>query len=275
MAVPRAPLWRLLLERGLAATERQARALCLSGEVLVDGVRVDKPGVAVPSRAAVALRRARPYASRGGEKLAFALPRFGVAVAGRVALDCGASTGGFTDCLLQHGAARVYAVDVGFGQLLGRLRQDPRVVDLERTNLSEVGAANLAPPPTLVTLDLSYLPLAEAWTILAPWLPAGAEVLSLVKPLFEVQEGEAPGARRTGVIPGRSPYVEALWRLRNACAALGWSALGVAASPVRGGAGTIEFFLHAALRPGEAFGREAVEAAVQAALGTPPGPAGV
>lgn len=256
MAVPRLALWRLLVERGLAETEQAARALCLSGEVLLDGARADKPGTLVKAVALVSLRRQRGYASRGGEKLAYALERFGVGVQGRIALDCGASTGGFTDCLLQRGAARVYAVDVGYGQLLGRLRQDPRVVNLERTNLGAVGRHCLDPLPSVVTLDLSYLPLAEAWRLVARWLPEGADVISLVKPLFEVDDAVA---RRSGVLVGPAPYRNLLSRLVATCGDMRWSACGVAASPIQGHAGTLEFLLYARASSGLASACAAAE----------------
>lgn len=214
----------------------------MSGQVLVADRPADKPGVSVAADAPLRIRGQRPFASRGGEKLAFALRTFGLEAQGRTALDAGASTGGFTDCLLRHGAARVYAVEVGYGQLLGRLRQDPRVVNLERTNLGELRPEHLAPPPDLVTLDLSYLPLAVAWRTVAPLLAAGSDVVSLVKPLFEVSDAEA---RRTGVLEGVEPYRSVLQRLVRDCAELGWSPLGVAASPIRGSRGTVEFLLHA------------------------------
>jgi 23S rRNA (cytidine1920-2'-O)/16S rRNA (cytidine1409-2'-O)-methyltransferase len=238
-------LWRALLDRGLARSEAEARALVMAGKVLVDDRRLDKAGARIAPDAAIRLRGVKAYASRGGEKLHAALDRLAIAVPGRVALDAGASTGGFTDCLLAHGAARVYAVDVGYGQLVGRLRQDPRVVVMERTNLAEVPTA-LEPRPTLVTLDLSYLPLATAWRIVARWLPAGGDVVSLVKPLFEVDNAEA---RRTGRIPAACEYVALLERLLADTAAMGWSAAGLIASPVRGSRGTLEFFLHARRAP--------------------------
>ncbi len=252
------------MDQGLAPSEREARALCLSGDVLVAGQRVDKAGTPVDPVVPIRLRGQRPYASRGGEKLAFALRHFAVDVSGCVALDCGASTGGFTDCLLRHGAARVYAVDAGFGQLLGRLRQDPRVVNLERTNLGEVGPDRLDPLPSVVTLDLSYLPLAEAWRIVGGWLPAGADVISLVKPLFEVDD---PAARRTGRIRGDADYLAVLERLVGGCAGLGWSARAVAASPLRGSQGTVEFLLYTHAHPGPDLPAGDLEAAVRAARG--------
>lgn len=245
----RAPIWRALCDRGLAESEPRARALVLTGQVLVDDRPVVKPGTMIPVTAAIRVRGLKNYASRGGDKLDFALRSFTLDVTGRVALDAGASTGGFTDCLLQHGVARVYAVDVGYGQLLGRLRQDPRVISLERTNLSAVRGLGLKPIPSLITLDLSYLGLARAWRVVQEWLPSGSDIISLVKPLFEVEDTEA---RRTGKIEGEQPYVDVLARLVGAAHDLNWSIVGVVASPIRGGHDTQEFLMHARSVPGGA-----------------------
>jgi 23S rRNA (cytidine1920-2'-O)/16S rRNA (cytidine1409-2'-O)-methyltransferase len=269
----RVPLWQAVLEAGLAEGEAAARALILAGQVLVDGQRIDKPGTPVRPGQNVQVRGVRAFASRGGYKLQAALEHFRVQVRDRVALDAGASTGGFTDCLLQWGAARVYAVDIGYGQLLGRLRQDPRVVNLERTHLRDVGPG-LDPLPTLVTLDLSYLPLAAAWRMIDRWLPAGGEVIALVKPLFEVDD---PLARRTGRIEGTAPYVAVLRRLVADAEALGWSVLGCMASPLRGSGGTVEFLLYLLRQPGRSAALDLqglVQAALNAAGGALDPPAG-
>lgn len=167
----------------------------------------------------------------GREKLELALARFEVDVRGRVALDCGASTGGFTQALLDAGAARVYAVDAGFGQLLGSLRQDPRVVNMERTNLAEV---HVEEPVDLVTLDLSYLSLADA----LPQLQCGAELLALVKPMFELRLGRLPDDQPTAL-------AESLELVAAAVAATGWVVVGSCESPVLGRNGALEGFVHA------------------------------
>ena len=182
----------------------------MAGQVLVDGQRIDKSGALVASDAPLDVRGRRHYVSRGGYKLAAALDHFGVVVADRVVLDSGASTGGFTDCLVQRGAALVYAVDVGYGQLAGSLRVNPRVCTLERTNLGEVDPSTLDPQPTLVTLDLSYLSLTAALPLAAHLFTAHGEVLALFKPLFEVDD---PEARRTGRVDDPKVLVEALRRV--------------------------------------------------------------
>lgn len=265
----RLALWRALIERGLAESERDARGLIMSGRVLVDDQPVDKAGASVHAPAAIRIRGQRHYASRGGEKLEHALGCFGISPLGRVALDAGASTGGFTDCLLHHGAMRVFAVEVGFGQLLGRLRQDPRVVNLERTNLGDLKLEWLQPPPTLATLDLSYLPLAKAWRIIQPFMARHSDIVNLVKPLFEVNDATA---RRTGVIGGAAPYLEILERLVDDCLAMGWSPVAISPSPIRGSSGTVEFLAHVknVLHVGP---RPDVEQAVTAAFTTQVGAA--
>lgn len=171
----------------------------------------------------------------GREKLAFALDRFSVAVEGRVAFDCGASTGGFTQALLDAGAARVYAVDAGFGQLLGSLRQDPRVVNRERTNLAD---ARVDEPVDVVTLDLSYLALTDALPQLHLELAAGADLLALVKPMFELRLGALPENQEEGL---RRATVTAI----DGAGVAGWTLVDSAESPVRGNGGAVEGFLHA------------------------------
>ncbi|HEX4906834.1 MAG TPA: SAM-dependent methyltransferase [Acidimicrobiales bacterium] len=171
----------------------------------------------------------------GVEKLTFALDRFGVDVRGRVAFDCGASTGGFTRALLDAGASRVYAVDAGFGQLLGSLRQDDRVVNMERTNLAD---ARVDEPVDVVTLDLSYLSLADALPQLAIELAAGADLLALVKPMFELHLGSLPEDQETAL--DRS-----LELVRRAATAAGWTVVGGCRSPVLGHSGAVEGFVHA------------------------------
>ena len=171
----------------------------------------------------------------GVEKLTFALDRFDVDVRGRVAFDCGASTGGFTRALLDAGAARVYAVDAGFGQLLGSLRQDERVVNMERTNLAD---ARVGEPVDVVTLDLSYLSLADALPQLAVELAAGADLLALVKPMFELHLGRLPADQEAGL-------EQSMELVRVAATSAGWSVVGGCRSPVLGHSGAVEGFLHA------------------------------
>jgi 23S rRNA (cytidine1920-2'-O)/16S rRNA (cytidine1409-2'-O)-methyltransferase len=234
------PLAVLLVERGLFACLDEARRWIMAGKVLVNDRRLDKPGMPVPEDATICISGRSHYASRAGYKLAAALEHFAIDVAGLVALDCGASTGGFTDCLLQHGAALVYAVDAGYGQLVGRLRLDPRVCNLERTNLSSVTLTMLDPPPALLTLDLSYLSLTKALPIAASLLAPEGRILALVKPLFEVESSEA---RRTGHIDDPTLLVAALQQVIKAGVACGLTLQGVIKLALRPRRGIHEFFV--------------------------------
>ncbi|HZR41164.1 MAG TPA: TlyA family RNA methyltransferase [Ktedonobacteraceae bacterium] len=232
----------LLVEQGMFESEDEARRWIMAGQVLVNEQRIDKPGMLVPADASLRVRGRQRYASRGGYKLEAALEHFQVDVAGRVALDSGASTGGFTDCLLQHGAALVYAVEVGHGQLVGRLRVDPRVRNLERTNLSDPVLVGLDPPPTLISLDLSYLSLTKALPVAASLLaPAGGEILALLKPLFEV---ESASARRTGQVESLALLVGALRNVLDAGVETGLVALGTAKLALQPRHGVTEFFVY-------------------------------
>lgn len=228
----------LLVERGLMPSREKARAAVLAGQVLADGEPVTKPGQLVDEAATLAVTARPRFVSRGGEKLAGALAAFGLDVTGLVALDAGASTGGFTDCLLQAGAARVYAVDVGYGQLDYRLRTDPRVVVMERTNLRYL--TSLPEPIDIATLDLSFISLTKVLEPVRRLLRPGGLVLALVKPQFEACPEEVG---RGGVV--RDPLVHAATLGRVAAWAVnhGYRVRGLITSPVRGADGNREFFL--------------------------------
>ena len=230
----------LLAERGIFESAEEARPWIMTGQVLVNEQLIDKPGMLVPRDAALRIRGRHRYVSRGGYKLEAAIERFRVNVAGRVALDCGASTGGFTDCLLPHGARLVYAVEVGYGQLVGSLRADARVRNLERTNLSGLVSSDLDPPPSLVTLDLSYLSLTKALPIAAAQVEPEGYVLALLKPLFEV---ESPEARRSGQIDDPALLVTALCRVLEAGTGTGLVPLGAAKLALKPRHGVTEFFV--------------------------------
>ncbi len=205
---------------------------------------MDKPGTRVPDAARLRLRGGeRRYASRGGDKLAGALEDLGVDPAGRVCLDLGASSGGFTDCLLRHGARRVVAVDVGYGQLDPRLRGDPRVVVRERTNARQLAADALPEAVDLVTIDVSFISVRLILPRLAE-IAAQAELLVLVKPQFEVGRGQVG---RGGVVRDDALRARAVDRVRETAEALGWAAVGTCESRLPGPKGNREIFLH--LRP--------------------------
>lgn len=242
------PLAALLVERGCFDSPDEARGWIMAGNVLVNDHRLDKPGMLVPHDAAIRIRGRSRYASRAGYKLEAALEHFTIDVAGRVALDCGASTGGFTDCLLQRGAALVYAVDVGHGQLIGRLRLDARVRNLEQTNLSDLRLALLTPPPTLITLDLSYLSLTKALPVATALLAPEGRILALVKPLFEVEDS---AARRTGRIDDSMLLVSALQQVMDAGTACGLTVQGVTKLALQPRHGVHEFFVSFVRSAGE------------------------
>jgi len=233
----------LLVERGLAPSREQARALVLGGRVRVGGRVVDKAGAPVDPSAELAVEGGLPYVGRGGLKLAGALDAFLMDVAGLVAVDVGASTGGFTDCLLQRGAARVYAVDVGYGQLAWRLQTDPRVVRLDRVNIRTAGPELLPEPCDLATVDVSFISLR---LVLGPVLgllgPAG-EAVVLVKPQFEVGRGRVG---KGGVVRDPALQREALAGVATFAAAAGHAVRGWCVSPVAGAEGNREFFLRIA-----------------------------
>ena len=232
---------RLLVERGLVESREQAARLILAGEVLVDGKRVSKAGALVARDAGVELQGRSPFVSRGGEKLAHALDAFQLKVAGRVCLDVGASTGGFTDCLLQRGAARVYAVDVGVGQLDAKLRKDPRVVVMEKTNARALDPRIFGEQPTLAVIDVAFISLEKVLPSVFGVLAPRGEVIALVKPQFEVGR-EAVG--KGGVVRDPALHRQAVARLARYAVLRGWHVLGVTASPLRGPKGNREFFLH-------------------------------
>ncbi len=230
----------LLVARGLAESRERAQAAVLAGEVLVEGRPAAKPGMRVAADAAVSVVARRPrYVSRGGEKLEHALRAFALPVAGAVAMDVGASTGGFTDCLLQHGAARVYAVDVGRGQLHWRLRRDPRVVVLERTHAARLDARVVPEEVDLATVDVSFISLARVLSAVAGRVRPGGSIVALVKPQFEAGRAQV----RKGVVRDPRVHREVLRRLARWIREQGWGVAGVTPSPLPGPKGNLEFFL--------------------------------
>jgi 23S rRNA (cytidine1920-2'-O)/16S rRNA (cytidine1409-2'-O)-methyltransferase len=229
------------VRRGLASSREQARVVVSAGRVLVGGAPAVKPSrLVAPGEAVVVLGPPPRFVSRGGEKLAAALDRFGLDVTGRRALDAGASTGGFTDCLLQRGAARVTAVDVGHGQLHERLRADPRVTVVERTDIRRFA---LDPPADLVVADLSFISLASvAESLLGANAGANADVVVLVKPQFEA--GRAEASRGRGVIREPAVWHRVLEDTRSALEGHGAAMMGAMVSPLTGAAGNVEFLAH-------------------------------
>ncbi|MFO7280444.1 MAG: TlyA family RNA methyltransferase [Thermoanaerobacterales bacterium] len=233
-----------LVRRGLAASRQRARELIAAGRVTVDGAPALKPSRLVAPHENVQTRGEGPrFVSRAGEKLDAALDRFGVDPRGRRALDAGASTGGFTDCLLQRGAAQVVAVDVGHGQLHERLRADPRVEVRERCNVRHLAPGDLGEPFPLVVADLSFISLRTVLPNLVALAAPGADLVLLVKPQFEA--GRAEASRGRGVIRDPAVWRRVLEDVVRATEALGAAIMGAMVSPITGADGNVEFLLHA------------------------------
>ena len=231
-----------MLERGLVGSRERARVLILSGKVLVDGRLVDKAGALVPAGATVVLKAPEhPFVGRGGVKLEGALETFGIEVSGRICLDLGASTGGFTDCLLAHGAARVYAVDVGRGQLAASLRADPRVVVMERTHAATLSPGDFPERVALATVDLSFISLAAVLPVLPPLLAELGEVLALIKPQFEVGKGQVG---KGGVVRDPEQHRRVITKVGRRAVEVGLRILGAVPSCLLGPKGNREFFLY-------------------------------
>lgn len=230
----------ILVERELCASLQEAQSWIMAGKVIVDNQRIDKAGHLVSRDADIRVKGLSKYVGKGGFKLEGALADFRIPVSGKIVLDAGAATGGFTDCLLQQAAEKVYAVDVGFGALTGRLRNDNRVVNLEKTNISDLNLTQLIPLPSLATVDLSYLSLHKAIPIVADLITEDGDILCLIKPLFEVPD---PTARRTGIIKDPFAYTNILQTLLHHVDSIGLKTKGLTHSHVLGGRGTREFFI--------------------------------
>jgi len=237
---------RLLVERGLAETRAKAQAMILAGEVLVDEQKVEKCGAMASADAKLRLLgEPLKYVSRGGVKLEGALEHFRLSPEGKTCLDIGASTGGFTDCLLQHGARRVFALDVGTNQLDWKLRCDPRVVSLEKINARYSRLEQLGARVALVTMDVSFISATLILPVLPPLLETPADVLVLVKPQFEVGKGQVG---KGGIVRDPALRQDAVDKVSNTLLNLGFCDLAQAESVLPGAEGNIEYFVHAVWR---------------------------
>ena len=232
---------QLLVERGLAASREKAQALILAGQVTVSGQKAQKPGQSVATDAAIEVLERMPYVSRGGYKLAGALDAFHIDVTGRTCLDVGASTGGFTDCLLQRGAAKVWAIDVGHGQLDWKLRNDPRVVVREGINARYLAPEDFPERFDFAVCDASFISATQLIPAIVPLLTAAAAMVILVKPQFEVGRGEVG---KGGIVKEPELHQAACNRVRGAVEQLGFQTQFVE-SPIRGAEGNREFLLYA------------------------------
>src|SRR5438034_1086495 len=229
----------VLVARGLSESREKAQRLIMAGKVFVNGQRVDKAGAPVADTAQVELRGELPYVSRGGHKLASALDRFTIDVSGRVCADVGASTGGFTDVLLQRGAAKVYAIDVGYGQLDWKLRSNPCVVVMDRTNIRDV--ESLPEPAQFASIDVSFISLRLVLPVVRQLLTMDADVVALVKPQFEAGRGKVG---KGGVVRDSAVHRAVLIETLEYSANNGWLVRGLMASPLKGAAGNVEFLIH-------------------------------
>jgi 23S rRNA (cytidine1920-2'-O)/16S rRNA (cytidine1409-2'-O)-methyltransferase len=229
----------LVAERGLAHSQQHAQRLIMAGQVSVDDRIVDKPGMQVPIGSELSVKGESPFVSRGGQKLAAALDAFGLDVRGWTVADVGASTGGFVDCLLQRGASRAYAIDVGYGQLAWKLRQDPRVVVMERTNARYLEA--LPESMDLVTIDVSFISLKLILPAVRGWLRAKGQIVALIKPQFEASPEQVEVG---GVVRDSKIHRAVLEDLASWAASQDLGLAGLIRSPLTGPAGNIEFLAH-------------------------------
>ena len=232
---------RLLVERGLAPTREKAQALIMAGAVLVDGRKAAKPGQPVDAESRIEVLEQPPFVSRGGLKLAAAIAHFGIRVAGRICLDIGASTGGFTDCLLQRGAARVHAVDVGAGQLDWKIRNDPRVVVHEKLNARYLRPADLGEAIALAVCDVSFISVTLILPAATPLLRPGGQMVILIKPQFEVGKGQVG---KGGIVRDPELHRAACEKVERAVRETGFQTA-IIESPIAGAEGNKEFLLYA------------------------------
>ena len=239
----------LLVQRGLAETRARAQAIIMSGNVYVAGQRADKAGLAVAPEAEITIHGSQcPYVSRGGLKLAKALREFGIDPTGYTCSDSGASTGGFTDCLLQHGAKKGFAIDVGYGQLAWKIREDPRVVCMERTNIRYVTPEDLGEPLDLSVVDVSFISLKIVLPAIQKLLKTTGQVLCLIKPQFEAGK---ENVGKKGVVRDPAVHAQVLRDFTALVASLNFTIRNLTFSPVKGPEGNIEFLAHLSMQPGQ------------------------
>jgi len=233
---------RLMVERGLAGSRERAKALIMGGKVIVEGAPVTKAGAMVAHDAPITLKAEDiPYVSRGGLKLEAAIREFSIDLTGKTALDVGASTGGFTDCMLKHGAARVYAVDVGYGQMDVKLRNDPRVVLIERTNIRYMEREKVPESVDIATVDVSFISLKTVMPRIMEFVRPGGEIVALIKPQFEAGRADVG---KGGVVRDEGKRLEAVNSVEEGMKSLGLAVAGLMESPVKGPKGNIEYLIY-------------------------------
>ncbi len=232
---------KMLVDKGLVKSREMAKSLIMEGKVMVEGVNAVKPGTMVYVDSDITLKgEPLPYVSRGGVKLAAALVYFGIDTRGKITMDVGCSTGGFTDCLLQRGAAKVFAIDVGYGQFDWALRNDPRVALLEKTNIRYLGKEAIPDPIDLAVIDVSFISLLKVLPVVLTFLAGGGLILALVKPQFEVGRGKVG---KGGIVKDEAARIAAVEEVRAGAELIGLRVMGVCESPIRGQKGHVEYFI--------------------------------
>lgn len=232
---------QLLVEKQLAPSRERAQSLIMAGHVLVNEVPVTKPGHKVLADVVIRVKGIdHPYVGRGGLKIAGALDFFKIDPMGRVCADIGSSTGGFTDCLLQRGAVKVYAVDVGTNQLAWKLRQDPRVVVMEKTHVKDLHPSHFPEPPSLIVIDCSFISLTRVLPEIARWVSPNTTIVALIKPQFEVGPGRIA---KGGIVKDDAAQKDAIAQVESCAQALHWDILGITDSPITGTDGNREYFI--------------------------------
>ena len=239
----------LLVKRNLASSREKAKAIIMAGNVFVDGQREDKAGTSFSEEVQIEVRgHALPYVSRGGLKLEKAMKNFDVSMEGKVCTDVGSSTGGFTDCMLQNGAVKVFAIDVGHGQLDWKLRQDERVVCMEKTNIRYVQPEDLGEPIDFSSIDVSFISLTKVLLPIRNYLKENGEIVALIKPQFEAGR-EKVGKK--GVVREKSTHIEVIEKVTDYAVSIGFEVAALEFSPIKGPEGNIEYLVHLKKRPEE------------------------
>jgi len=239
--MPKRRLDNLLLERGIVQSRERAKGLILSGDVRVNGNPVNKAGTLIDENAEIEITKDIPYVSRGGLKLEKAIKEFNINVKDKAAIDVGASTGGFTDCLIQYGAKKVYAVDVGYGQLAWKLRNDPRVVIIERKNVRYIKPSDIGEPVDIATIDVSFISLKLVLPVVKNLLKENGEIIALIKPQFEVGKGEVG---KGGIVKDEEKHKKVISEIKSFAIDSGFKVLNVTKSPIAGQKGNVEFLIY-------------------------------
>jgi 23S rRNA (cytidine1920-2'-O)/16S rRNA (cytidine1409-2'-O)-methyltransferase len=233
---------KIIVDKGIAPSRERAQALIMEGRVFVGGISVTKAGTMVDEGVAIELKGEDiPYVSRGGLKLEAVIRHFNIALKDKVAMDVGSSTGGFTDCMLQNGIKRIYCIDVGYGQLAWKLRQDPRVVLIERTNIRYLEREKIPEEIDIATIDVSFISLIKVVPNVLEFLKENGEIIALIKPQFEVGKGEVG---KGGIVKDEAKRLKAVDRVRENLEALGLQTIGVMQSPIPGQKGNIEYLIY-------------------------------